>query len=286
MICTRYTSGPEHRNTTLGVSMKEKSKICVAFASLAASICLAAPSSAAASSARVGTLGAAAAVQCDLALAERAGSWTCPTTTRSSAQKAVRHAQQDLGSSGVSDADVSAVAAAAAYCTVAGCWDQIDSAHSTFTGTGSYGYGRTKLGDVELYYKITTSGSRITTYPFWFSSSRGTKNIILSAEYLYLSTQYPGGNSQNPRQYDQKSFASKAAGISSQWPSTGFVKNDTVAWVTLAGEATWSDPSSSYPGSWYTWAKSIKMQRQASGSYYVQADNALPSNPNGAGYRP
>jgi hypothetical protein len=252
---------------------------------------LAAPSSAQSSSAdsngRAGNVGAAnARAQCDLSVADRSGNWMCPSTTRSSAGRAIRNAQRALGSSAVTDADVTAVSAALGYCTVAGCWDKIDTGHSTFTGTGSYGYGRTKLGDVELYYKVTTRGSRITTYPFWFSSSRGTKDIILSAEYLYLSSRYPGGQSQSPRQYGQKSFASRAAGISSQWPSPGFDKYDSVAWVTLAGEATWSDPSSSYPGSWYTWAKSIKMQKQPSGAYYVQADNALPSNPNGAGYRP
>jgi hypothetical protein len=159
----------------------------------------------------------------------------------------------------------------------------IDTAHSTFKGTGSYGYGTTKLGDVQLYFKVTTSGSKITTYPFWFSSSRGTRDIYLNAEYLYMSAAYPGGNSQNPRQYSQEYWASGSGGVSTQWPSPGIIYYDSVAKVTVSAEATWSDYSSSYPGSWYTWAKSLEMDKQSNGAYYVVYNR--PSNPNGAGYR-
>jgi hypothetical protein len=159
----------------------------------------------------------------------------------------------------------------------------IDTAHAEFKGTGEYGYGKTKLGDVELYFKVTTSGSKITTYPFWFSSSRGTKNIILSAEYLYMSKAYPGGHSQDPRQYDQKSWDSGSGGISTQWPKPGIAYRDSVYKVTVAAEATWQDYSSQYPGSWYMWGKSLELDKQSNGSYYVVYNR--PSDPNGAGYR-
>jgi hypothetical protein len=56
--------------------------------------------------------------------------------------------------------------------------------------------------------------------------------------------------------------------------------------VTVASEATWEDPSSNYPGSWNMWAKSIKLQKQSSGAYYVQSADSLPKDPKGGGYAP
>jgi hypothetical protein len=221
--------------------------------------------------------------QCDLPIASRQGSWFCGTSTAQSAQRVIRDAQRSLGSKLVTNAEVAATAADVAYCTVAGCWDMIDTAHATFTGTGHYGYGSTKLGDVELYFKVTTSGSKITTYPFWFSSSRGTRDIYLNAEYLYMSAAYPGGNSQNPRQYSQKHWSSASGGVSTKWPSPGIIYYDSVQKVTVSAEATWSDYSSNYPGSWYTWAKSLELDKQSNGAYYVVYNR--PENSSGAGYR-
>jgi hypothetical protein len=221
--------------------------------------------------------------QCSKPLTERVGNWTCYTTTAAGADAVKQHSRKALGAQAVPQRDLQA--AAAAYCTTGGCWDQIDTARSTYSGTGSYGYGSTALGSTELYFKTTSSGSKTVTYPLWFSSSRGTKSIVLSNEHLYLSTTYPGGNSQDPRKYYQKSFSTGSAGISSQWSSPGPGTTDSVAWLSVVSEATWSDPSSRYPGSWYMYAKSIKLKKQSNGSYYVQADNALPSSPRGAGYR-
>lgn len=188
-----------------------------------------------------------------------------------------------LVTTSVSAQDVAA--AATGYCTTNGCWDKIDSAHSTYSGTGTYGYGTTPLGGTQLYFKITTSGSKTTTYPLWISTARARRNVVLTSEHLYMSTAYPGGNSQNPRKQFLKKIASGSAGVANKWPSPGPSAANSIAWLTVANEATWSDSSSAYPGQWFMWAKSIEMQKQQNGSYYVQSDNALPNQPAGAGYR-
>lgn len=206
------------------------------------------------------------------------------STTRDNAVTVAKRAQAALGERVVSDSDVAATATG--YCTSEGCWDQIDAGHSTYSGKGYYGYGSTQLGTTQLYFKVTMSGATHKSYPFWFSTSRGRKSTVLSGERLYLSASYPGGNSMNPREYFQKSFGASSAGVSTQWPSPGpSTYENTATWITVAHEATWTDPSSSYPGSWFMWAKSIKMKKQSNGSYYVQSDSSLPSDPAGAGCR-
>lgn len=224
------------------------------------------------------------AEECDKPVSSRTGNWVCFSTTPASATEAARNASKALGSDIVTEQDIAAVAAG--YCTTGGCWDKIDTTHSTYSGTGTYGYGGTPLGGTQLYFKITTNGSLVTTYPFWISTARPRRNVEFISEHLYMSTAYPGGNSQNPRKIFNRTNASGgAAGVATNWPSPGPSSRNAVAWVTVANEAKWSDSSSAYPGQWFMWAKSIEMQKQQNGSYYVQSDNALPNNAYGAGYR-
>lgn len=221
--------------------------------------------------------------QCDLPVAERSGNWTCMTTTKASAVDVVKGAQAALGRSSVSDVDVAAVATG--YCTNRGCWDKIDTAHSTYTGNGVYGYNGKQLGTTRLYFKVNVSAATMRSDPFWFTSSRGRKSTTLSMDRLYVSAKYPGGNVMNPRKYAQKTFKAALADVASGWPTPGpSTTEKTVQYVTVAHEASWTDPSSAYPGSWTMWAKSIKMQRQPSGSYYVQGDSVLPANPAGGAW--
>jgi hypothetical protein len=230
------------------------------------------------------------AAECTKKTPARIGNWVCPDTTRTSATQAIQDAQKALGASAVPSPVVSAAAASSSWCDVQGCWDRIDSAHATFSGTGTYGYGGTTLGTMQLYFKVTAGGSagkQIITYPMWMSVSRSSKNHILSVENLYISSAYPGGNSENPRHYAQKTYSSTlAGGVSRQWPSPGPSWTEGVAWVTVAAEGSWQDTSSAYPGTWYSWAKSLKLQKQASGAYYVYTPITRPSNYAGAGWRP
>ena len=224
--------------------------------------------------------------QCELTLSQRSGNWFCPDTTPESAAQAVQQAEADLLARGAIEEVTPVVQALAGYCRVEGCWERIDAGHSLYSATGSYGYGRTHLGNIKFYFRVIMRGALHHSYPFWFSSTRGTKNITLSGERLYLSAAHPGGHSMTPRHSFRKSFTAAAADVATQWPSPGpSTYENTVIWVTVAHQATWSDPSSNYPGTWFIWAKSIKMLRQPSGAYHVQGDSDLPKDPAGFGWR-
>ncbi len=221
--------------------------------------------------------------QCSVPVDSRTGAWTCPDTTPTSAARAARAARAALGKKLVSAADVAA--AGTGWCTIDGCWTKIDSATNTFDGSVTYGYGGTMLGTGRLHFKIVAKGSNIKAYPLWFSASRGTTNIIISTEDLYVSSARPEGNHQDPILYAQKSWGSAAGGVSTQWPSPGKSWTNGVAYVTVANEAQWQDYSSQYPGTWYMWAKSIKLARQSSGAYNSQCDSCVPQDPAGSGWK-
>lgn len=223
----------------------------------------------------------------------------CFTTTPASAVEAARRVQKVYGTSVVSDADIAALTApnmtepvggggSTGTCEISGCWDPVMSGNtivgSIYSGTGTYWYGSTELGSVDLYVKAVAAGASIRTYPLYVVTSRARSNVVLSTEDLYLSTAHPDGNAQSPPLYDQRTFGLTGAGVSNQWPAQGVAWPNDVAWVTVAGEATWSDYSSSYPGSWYVWAKSYKFERQGNGGYIVPA-KVLPTNEAGGGWR-
>lgn len=224
--------------------------------------------------------------QCSLPVAQRSGAWTCMSTTPASARAVAQKAQDSLGKVAVPDADIAAIQPAdTGYCKHEGCWTRIDAGHAVYSGSGFYGYGSVELGAASLYFKTTASGRQVTTYPFWFNSTRSVKNLVLSSEDLYLSAAKKSGAPQKPRLYTQHLFKAISGGTTANYPKPPSWSNG-VAWVTNAAEATWSDTVDKYPGDWYMWAKSIKLQRQSSGAYYVQSSSSLPVSPAAAGYRP
>lgn len=207
-------------------------------------------------------------------------------TTPAGALAVARRAQQDLGMAGISaEALQTARATSAGYCTLAGCWSQIDLWHASFSGEGSYGYGTVPLGQVEMYFQTEITGASLRTRPFWFKSTRGTRSVVLSTEDLYISAGQPQGAPQNPRLYAQRPAVNASAASIVSWPSPGKAWPNAVSGVSNVAEVTWSDTSSKYPGSWYMWAKSVKMGRQSNGGYQFVGVTHVPTAPNGAGYR-
>ncbi|WP_284293482.1 hypothetical protein [Luteimicrobium album] len=169
-------------------------------------------------------------------------------------------------------------------CDISGCWTLIDTAHTTYSGGVAYGYGTIGLGSAQMYFKVTASGAKTTSYPFWFKATRGTSQTVLEGERFYVSSAHPGGNKESPRKtFGPKVFGTKSADVSSQWPKPGATTyENTTQWITIVHEASWRDISSAYPGRWYMWAKSYKGHRQSSGAYYFQ--ESLPSQPRLSSY--
>ncbi|MGC5165262.1 hypothetical protein [Luteimicrobium sp. DT211] len=227
--------------------------------------------------------------QCDLDIAERVGAWTCPETTPAEAVSIEKEALSSLLAEGkISKAEASEETvkplSTGTTCDISGCWTLIDTAHTTYSGAVAYGYGKTGLGSGQMYFKVTASGAKTTSYPFWFKATRGTSQSVLEGERFYVSSAHPGGNKESPRHaFGPKVFGTRSADISSKWPSPGATTYEkTTQWITIVHEASWRDISSAYPGRWYMWAKSYKGHRQSSGAYYFQ--KSLPSEPRATGY--
>ena len=190
----------------------------------------------------------------------------------------------------MSDADVAAVTAA--VCRNGACWDHKGHGYAYFTGKDNYGYtdirGNYKLlGRFTLYTRVVATGRKVRAYPFYITTTRGRNSTLLRGEHLYTSASRPGGNRMSPMHYYQRPYGPKNSYVKTAWPSPGKTYTDTTRLVTVVGAAEWTDPSSAYPGTWKTWAKSIKLeaQPQASDAYYVNQCNALPANPSGTGWR-
>lgn len=168
------------------------------------------------------------------------------------------------------------------YCPHQGaCWTQYSVTDSDFAGTGIYGYGSTGLGTAELYFEVKMNGAQTISKPVYFSSTRGIKSLTMEGERLYLSSAHPDGRPVSPSTYSPYGPINNiGAGVKTYWRPNGYKSyENTTAWATVVHEATWTDPSSQYPGRWYYFAKCIKLKRQSSGAYYFQGSSALPASP-------
>jgi hypothetical protein len=228
---------------------------------------------------------ATATAQCAKPLATRVGPWACaPDVVKTDAQR--KAAVLDGITSGALTADATAVAASTGYCTYLGCWTNFTSSNTNFVGGGYYGYGTTTLGSSHLVFEVNIAGYGTTSKPFNVYTTRGTKNTSLSGERLYLSATYPGGKGVNGGlSYRTSPCGARAAYVSCQWAATaGFgTYENTAQKITISREASWTDPSSAYPGRWYFYAKSIIMN--ISGGQYVTSGVNLPATPALGGWK-
>jgi hypothetical protein len=240
---------------------------------MAAALCVAA-TTLVGPAAYAGTPAAAEVDQCARPLAARAGNWFC-LGTAARAKAAHDRARRALG---LPDA-------AAGYCRVEGCWTRYSAVSADFAGSGTYGYGKTHLGDVSMYFEVTMNGAQSTSRPVWFESTRGVRDFVIEGDRLYLSSAHPEGKPVSPSKYSFYGPVSAAAHQRISWNPNGYKSyENTTAWASIVHEWTWHDPSSAYPGRWYFYAKSIKLKRQDSGAYFFESESSLPTTPAGSGW--
>lgn len=228
--------------------------------------------------AQIAQADATAVAQCAKPLSQRVGAWQCSPGVQTQAQR-----KDDLESArqkGALTASSTAVAASTGYCNGWGCWSYLASYRSYFSGGGYYGYGSTSLGSFHMEFEVTMSGAASVSKPFYDYTSRGTKSTTLSGNRLYISATYPQGNQVNGgAAFRTSPCGARGSYQSCVWPYGGYGSyENTTTWATIAHQANWTDPSSSYPGRWYFYAKSIKLLRNSSGGYTFQG-TTLPQSP-------
>jgi hypothetical protein len=116
-------------------------------------------------------------------------------------------------------------------------------------GTGIYGYGGTRLGDIYLYVKDSFSGGRSYSKRFQFESTRGAKTVTATGKWPYFSTAHPEGYPiSGGASYQQWGpygpYSANALVIAFGSGGCTWDEN-TVQWAGIAHEFTWTDPSSS-----------------------------------------
>ena len=221
--------------------------------------------------------------QCSLPLDQRTGAWVCDDETVGGTTQSTAAAQANMASPGVQAQSAGAsVTALDENCPrVNACWRQYSVTDSDFLGSGTYGYGKTKLGNALFTFEVKTNGAQSVSKPLYFYSTRGTKTVTMEAERLYTSTAQPAGKPVKPSTYSLYGpISNVSANTRVNWSPNGFKSyENTTAWMTVVHQVTWTDPSSNFPGRWYYFAKSIKAKRQSSGAYYFQGSHSLPTTP-------
>lgn len=207
--------------------------------------------------------------ECQVSIAAREGGWVCPDQTGLTAPR---------------PAGTTTSAPAQGYCRLQGCWDKIDSTHAEYTGTVAYGFGSTPLGTVDSFFKVTMNGAQSVSFRVRFESTRGVRDLVVEGERLYISSAHPEGNGVNDgASYAWVTLGATPANTVANWPSPGYKSyENTTAHASIVHNWVWFDRT--YPGRWFCYAKSIILDRQASGAYYFTADSNVPSSPAECGW--
>ena len=206
---------------------------------------------------------ASGASQCSSPVSVRKGAWVCPDTSK--------------------------IRANGGTCSVLGCWYYVANYWAEFSGDGIYGYNGTTLGSTEFFIEVKFSGGSSTSKPFQFESTRGTKQVRASGERLYFSTAHPEGYPvSGGSTYQMWSGGPYGAGaLVNGFGSGGYTAYEgSVAHAGVAHQFDWTDPSSSYPGRWYTFIKSPKFHRNSAGAYNLDDPPQLGSAWYGSGWSP
>jgi hypothetical protein len=215
------------------------------------------------------------AEQCALPVTARKGAWLCLNATTTGHQPRTKP-NGDVNMNGP-------------VCAALGCYYYLDTYYVYFDGTGTYGYGGTRLGSIYLYVEDSFSGGRSYSKRFQFESTRGVRTLAASGERLYFSGTHPEGYpvSGGASYQEWGPYGPYSSGtLVSAFGSGGYTYSETsAAWAGIAHEFTWTDPSSSYPGRWYAWWKSPKFQRQGSGQYTTTNPPTMGSAWYGSGYK-
>ncbi|MGC4744676.1 hypothetical protein ACLQ28_03270 [Micromonospora sp. DT201] len=217
----------------------------------------------AAEKAYTGAVTTTGADQCSSPVNARKGAWICPDTSK---------ARSNAGT-----------------CSALGCWYYVANYWAEFSGDGIYGYNGTTLGYTEFFIEVQFSGGSSTSKPFQFESTRGTKQVRASGERLYFSSAHPEGYPvSGGATYKTWSGGPYGAGaLVNGFGSGGYTAYEgTVPHAGVAHQFDWTDPSSSYPGRWYTFIKSPKFHRNSAGAYNLDNPPQLGSAWYGSGWSP
>lgn len=227
--------------------------------------------------------------QCSVEVSSRSGGWMCPSGDTASQQSY----QQQLVDSGEFST------ATDAYCTGKGCWQRISGTRSSFSSIGRFGYGKQILGDVDVAYTVALNGAQAIVKPVKFRilpalAGVSIHDVGVNGDRLYYSAAYPGGHvAKRPNgtsnydfyyvaNYDPSSGTSLYA-----WPGDGYLSyQPSIQHSSVAIEWDWD--VGGYPGSWYTFGKSVKFDKSSDSAatipYTFGSSSYLGKSPVGGGY--
>lgn len=201
---------------------------------------------------------------------DRKGAWACLAAGKSS--------------------DASLMASLSGWCDVnvkrKGCWEPVPGKGKAYGTTvnlvGSYGYGKTALGNIGIHAQTVMSGSRSDTKNFWFKSTRATKNVEFAVDRLGLTESHPGGV-KTDASWDEVQSGIHPANVRVSPLRVPSRVDDSHQYITINHYVAWHDTSSQYPGHWFACIKSIRMKRSSSGAYWNEG-RSLPADPANSGY--
>jgi hypothetical protein len=220
---------------------------------------------------------AAGQEQCGKEISQRQGAWVCLTPPDK--DRKPRHTPVGVDAGSVQ----------AGICAALGCYYYYDSTYVYFDGAGSYGWWGTPLGTVYLYVEdVFVNGGNSTSKRFQFESTRGIKSLAASGERLYFSAAQPHGVpvSGNTFRSWGPSGPYPADALVSAFGSAGGYKafENTVSWAGIAHQFQWTDPVSTFDGTWWVWWKSPKFQRQSNGNYTTTNPPTMGASWYGSGW--
>jgi len=194
--------------------------------------------------------------QCAVSEDFREGAWFCPSPVSSRALRMKAEAGNGLS-------------VANGVCAAIGCWYIGTATYAYFVGSGSYGYGGTKLGDTDFYIEDhLIGGGNTRSRPFRFESTRAVYRVLAEGERLYFSSAQPQGAPVSGGTYNQWGWSGPYAAnqLVQCFGSAGYTAYEaTVAHGGIVHQYNWSDTQ--YPGRYYLWVKSPKFHRQSNGNY-------------------
>lgn len=226
--------------------------------------------------------------QCAKTLGQRVGPWTCTESQSGTPANTETAAQAAIG------AATTATAGSVGFCRISpiskSCWEPVPATAKTHgTGTtvnltGTYGYGKQVLGNIGFHATTVFNGAKQITKNMWFRSSRGTRNVELATDFLRLTGPHPEGQVIRRAGWSEVFTGFHQAGIAVSEPwNRHEVYNSESDYISIMHYAGWEDSSSTYPGHWYAYIKSIRMKKNSNGQY-LNEGLSLPDHPSSAGW--
>jgi hypothetical protein len=139
------------------------------------------------------------------------------------------------------------------------CWTLKPGAgRSTWMGGFKYGFGRKKLGTVEVFYEVALNGRESVSKPVRFVSTGNVRHVITEGDRLFYDSNHTAGKPISPRVDDSYLHhpANVAARKAVEWPGgyDAFEKSPVRYGAVIH---TWTWNVAGYPSTWFVFGKSI-----------------------------